>query len=71
MFALNAATGDQLWNFPAASAVDGGVAVDDGVAYIGTAFDGIYAIGGTDQGPVAATTSPPASSSDTAATTAR
>jgi outer membrane protein assembly factor BamB len=48
VFALDAATGDQLWS---------------------VTVDGVYAIGGTDQGAVAPTTSPPSSSPDTAATT--
>jgi outer membrane protein assembly factor BamB len=62
VFALDAATGAELWSFLAPSGVDGGVAVAGGVAYVATWSGNIYAIGGTDQGAVAATTSPPSSS---------
>jgi outer membrane protein assembly factor BamB len=58
VFALDATTGDQLWSFPAPSGVDAGVAVAGGVAYVGTWSGNIHAIGGTDQGALAATTSP-------------
>jgi outer membrane protein assembly factor BamB len=56
--ALDAATGDELWSAPAPGGVDGGVAVAGGVAYVDTWLGGIHAIGGTDQGATAPTTSP-------------
>jgi outer membrane protein assembly factor BamB len=68
VIALDAATGAELWSFPAPSGVDGGVAVAGGVAYVDTWSGNIYAIGGTDQGAVAAT-APPSSSPATTATT--
>jgi eukaryotic-like serine/threonine-protein kinase len=58
VFALDAATGNQLWSFAVDSEVLGGVAVAGGIAVVDTDLAGIYAIGGTDQGAVAATTSP-------------
>jgi len=69
LFALDAATGDELWSYTV-EPVLGGAAVGGGRAFLDTAdYKGIYAIGGTDQGAVAATTEP-SSSPDTAATTA-
>jgi outer membrane protein assembly factor BamB len=70
VFALDEATGAELWNFPASGSVHGGVAVDGGLAYVNTLPGGIYAIGGTDQGAVAPTT-PPSSSPATAEPTAK
>ena len=52
IYALDAATGEQLWDFVLDSGIDGGIAVHGGAAYVATAFGGIYAIGGTDQGAV-------------------
>ena len=69
VFSLDATTGEQLWSFTVDGDVLGGVAVGGGRAFVNTEFNGVYAIGGTDQGAVAATTSP-SSSPDTAATTA-
>ena len=69
VFSLDATTGEQLWSFTVDGDVNGGVAVGGGRAFVDTEFNGVYAIGGTDQGAVAATTSP-SSSPDTAATTA-
>ncbi len=67
LFALDAATGDELWSYTV-EPVLGGAAVGGGRAYLDTAdYTGIYAIGGTDQGAVAATTEP-SSSPDTTAT---
>jgi len=60
VYALDAATGAQLWDFPLDGGIDGGVAVGGGVAYVGTVFGGIYAIGGTDQGTVPVATPAPA-----------
>jgi outer membrane protein assembly factor BamB len=68
VFALDATTGDQLWSSPAPSGVESGVAVAGGVAYVATWSGNIHAIGGTDHGAVAATTSP-SSLPVTAATT--
>jgi outer membrane protein assembly factor BamB len=61
IFALDAVTGEQLWSFTVDSEVLGGVAVAGGIAVVDTDYTGIFAIGGTDQGAVAAT--PPLSSS--------
>jgi outer membrane protein assembly factor BamB len=53
LFALDAATGDELWTFTL-KPILGGLAVVGGRAFLNG--DGPYAIGGTDQGAVAATT---------------
>jgi outer membrane protein assembly factor BamB len=58
IYALDAQTGEQLWGFTVPSWVHSGLAVAGGAVYVGTEFDGVLAIGGTDQGAVAATTSP-------------
>jgi outer membrane protein assembly factor BamB len=48
VYALDAATGEQLWRFDVDGAIDGPIAVADGVAYVGTALGGVYAIGGSE-----------------------
>ncbi len=61
VYALDAATGDQLWTFPVDGGIESGIAVSEGGLYLGTTFGGIYAIGGTDQGAAPAT--PPGTAS--------
>lgn len=52
IYALDAATGAELWSFPVDSGNDGGIAVHGGVAYVATVFGSIFAVGGTDQGAI-------------------
>jgi outer membrane protein assembly factor BamB len=68
LLAVDAATGDELWSYTVEPVLTG-ASVGGGRAFLDTAdYKGIYAIGGTDQGAVAVTTTP-SSSPDTAATT--
>jgi outer membrane protein assembly factor BamB len=47
IYALDIATGAELWRLPVDGAIDGSVAVADGVLYVNTVVGSIYAIGGT------------------------
>ena len=46
VYALDAATGRELWHVDVDSGMDGSVAIAGGAVYVGTANGGVYAIGG-------------------------
>ena len=67
VYALDAATGKELWWFDVDAGLDCCIAVADGAVFVGTGLGGVYAIGGSDDpavpsgAPVASPVAPQAS----------